>query len=616
MARQPQKAPTSSKEAGALDGFLSTIERVGNMVPHPAIIFFFLIGIVIVLSVILGLVGWSATYEVVDQTSGEVVTQTTAVRSLLSADGIRFLFTSIVPNFLGFGAVGVIIVAMIGVGVAEESGLIATLVRKIVAIAPKSIFTFIIVMLGVVSSIAADAGYLVLVPLGAAAFHSLGRHPLAGLAAAFSGVAAVFLVNVFVTPTDALLAEMTNDAIRMVDPSREVTLVGNLYFMIVSSILMGIVCTILTEKVVEPHLGPYEGGVPIEAQTPLTPSQSRGLRWAGRGLLGYVIVVGLLLLPPGAPLRHPETGEILSGSPFMSGLIVQISALFFTVGFCYGKGAGTVKDLTAAINMVVKTFAGMAGLIFLLLVISQFIAFFSFTNIATVLAANLADWLETVPLGGGQLHHHLHPGDPAPRPDHHRGGGQMGDLRAGVHPALHAARRGSEPGARGLPGRRLAGQCHHAAERLSRGDGRLCREVPEGCRDRHDRVADAALYRGADRGLDRASGRLVSAGPAARPGIIHRNQGETVMSDLDRVLDRIDADMDAALERLFATLRLKSISTDPAYAAETRACAAWHAADLAEIGFEAGVRDTAGHPIVVGHQRDGAGHVGAVLWPL
>jgi aminobenzoyl-glutamate transport protein len=310
------------------------------------------------------------------------------------------MFTSIVPNFLGFGAVGVIIVAMIGVGLAEESGLIATLVRKIVEIAPRSTFTFIIVMLGIVSSIAADAGYLVLVPLGAAAFHSLGRHPLAGLAAAFSGVAGVFLVNLFVTPTDALLAEMTNDAIHLVDPNRGVTLVGNLYFMIVSSILMGIVCTVLTEKVVEPHLGPYEGGVPVESAEALTPEQSRGLRNAGWALLGFVIVIGLLTAPPGAPLRHPETGEILSGSPFMSGLIVLISALFFTVGFAYGKGAGTVKDLTAAIHMIVKTFSGLAGLIFLLLVIAQFIAFFNFTNIATVLAANLADFLETVPLGG------------------------------------------------------------------------------------------------------------------------------------------------------------------------------------------------------------------------
>ncbi len=390
----------ADRKGGALDAFLSGIERVGNKVPHPAIIFFYLIGIVVVLSVVLGLIGWSATYETVDAATHTVVTRTTVVRSLLSADGIRFIFTSIVPNFLGFGAVGVIIVAMIGVGIAEESGLIATLVRKIVEIAPRSIFTFIIVMLGVTSSIAADAGYLVLVPLGAAAFHSLGRHPLAGLAAAFSGVAAVFLVNLFVTPTDALLAEMTNDAIHLVDPARNITLVGNLYFMIVSSILMGLVCTVITEKIVEPHLGPYEGGVPVEAAEKLTAAQSRGLRNAGWALLAFVVVIGLLTAPPGAPLRNPETGGIISGSPFMTGLIVLISALFFTVGFAYGKGAGTISDLTAAIGMIVKTFSGLAGLIFLLLVIAQFIAFFNFTNIATVLAANLADFLETVRIGG------------------------------------------------------------------------------------------------------------------------------------------------------------------------------------------------------------------------
>jgi aminobenzoyl-glutamate transport protein len=288
---------------------------------------------------------------------------------------------------------------MVGVGLAERSGLVATLVKQIVRVAPRSIFTFIVVMLGVVSSIAADAGYLVLVPLGAAAFHSLGRHPLAGLAAAFSGVAGVFLVNLFVTPTDALLVEMTNDAVRLADPGREIGLVGNLYFMIASSILMGIVCTVLTEKFVEPHLGPYTGGAEVEGDPELTPEESRGLRFAFWALLGFVAVVGLLTAPPGAVLRHPETGEIMSGSPFMSGLIVLISALFFTLGFAYGKGAGTVKDLTAAIGEITTTIAGLAGLIFLLLIIAQFIAFFNFTNMATVLAANLAEMLETLPIG-------------------------------------------------------------------------------------------------------------------------------------------------------------------------------------------------------------------------
>ena len=389
---EPQNAP---------GGFLATVERVGNMVPHPAIIFFILIGVVIVLSVLFSLLGTTVTYEAYDEALGDIVERTTAVRSLLSADGIRFMVTSPVANFLGFTGVGVILVAMIGVGLAEESGMIATLVRKLVAIAPRSIFTFMIVMVGVLSSIAADAGYLVLVPLAAAAFHSLGRHPLAGLAAGFSGVAAVFLVNVFVTPTDALLVEVTNDAVRTVNPDAQITVVGNLYFMIASSILMGLICTVLTERFVEPRLGPYTGGVPVEATEGLSGSEQQGLKYAGRALLGFVLVIGLLTAPPlpWGILRNQETGGIMAGSPFMSGLIILISLLFLVVGYAYGRGAGTIANVTDAIGMIVKTWANLAGMTFLLFVIANFIAFFTFTNLATVLAVNLADFLQTTALG-------------------------------------------------------------------------------------------------------------------------------------------------------------------------------------------------------------------------
>ncbi|MCC5972681.1 MAG: AbgT family transporter [Rubellimicrobium sp.] len=392
MAKQPAKPQTT--------GFLATIERIGNKVPHPAIIFFMLIGIVIVLSVIFAAFGTSVVYESYDPATSSQVERTAAVRSLLSGDGIRFMFMSPVNNFLGFAPVGVILVAMIGVGLAEESGLIATLVRKIVAGAPKSLFTFIIVMVGVMSSIAADAGYLVLVPLGAAAFHSMGRHPLAGLAAAFSGVAAVFLVNVFVTPTDAILVEITNEAVRTVNPAQEITIVGNLYFMIASSVLMAIVCTILTDRFVEPRLGPYTGGVPVEAAHDITDAEKRGLRYAGFALLGFVLVMTALTAPTNAILRNQETGGILTGSPFMSSLILIISILFLAVGYAYGRGAGTIANVTAAIGLVVKTWGNLAGLIFLLFVIAQFIAFFDFTNLATVLAVVLADVLQTAPIGG------------------------------------------------------------------------------------------------------------------------------------------------------------------------------------------------------------------------
>lgn len=394
MATAPKQPP---------GGLLATIERVGNKVPHPAIIFFILIGIVILLSALFGLLGTSVTFDGYDAGVGDIVEQTASVRSLISADGIRFMLTSPVANFLGFTGVGVILVAMIGVGLAEESGLIATLVKKLVAIAPKAIFTFMIVMVGVLSSIAADAGYLVLVPLAAAAFHSMGRHPLAGLAAGFSGVAAVFLVNVFVTPTDALLVEVTNDAIRAVNPNAQINVVGNLYFMIASSLLMGLICTVITERMVEPRLGPYTGGVPVEATVGLTGSEQQGLKFAGRAFLGFVVVLTLLTAPP-APwgiLRNQDTGAIMSGSPFMSGLIILISLLFLTVGYAYGRGAGTIANVTAAIGLVVKTWQNLAGMIFLLFVIANFIAFFNYTNLATVIAVNLADLLQNAPLGAG-----------------------------------------------------------------------------------------------------------------------------------------------------------------------------------------------------------------------
>ena len=395
-------AGNETTEQQGMSGFLGAIERFGNKVPHPAIIFFWLIGLVILFSAIFGALGTSVTYEGYDYVSGDIVDQTTKVRNLLSPDGIRFMLTTPVANFLGFAGVGVILVAMIGVGLAEESGLIAALVRKIVAGAPQRLFTFILVIVGVMSSIAADAGYLVLVPLGAAAFHSMGRHPLAGLAAAFAGVAAVFLVNVFVTPTDALLVAVTNDAIQTVDPNARISDVGNLFFMIASSIIMAIIVTILTERFVEPRLGPYTGGVPVEGGVELTPEEQRGLKFAGRALLGFVIVIALLTAPP-LPygiLRNQDTGGIMAGSPFMSGLIVLISLLFLTVGYAYGRGAGTIANVTAAIGLVVKTWGNLAGMIFLLFVIANFIAFFNFTNLATVIAVNLADLLSTAPIGG------------------------------------------------------------------------------------------------------------------------------------------------------------------------------------------------------------------------
>jgi aminobenzoyl-glutamate transport protein len=182
------------------------------------VIFFILSGLVIVLSHLFYLLGTSVDYGVVNPQTHQVEHATATVNSLLSGDGIRFMLTSMVRSFTNFGPVGIILVVMIGVGLAEQAGLMTALIKKIVQVTPGKAVTWILVTVGVLGSIAADAAYVVLIPLGAAAFLSLGRHPPAGLAAAVSGVAAVFGVNFLIVPIDPVLTEITNDAIHLLNP--------------------------------------------------------------------------------------------------------------------------------------------------------------------------------------------------------------------------------------------------------------------------------------------------------------------------------------------------------------------------------------------------------------
>jgi aminobenzoyl-glutamate transport protein len=390
---------TSAQKPTALQKALDLVERVGNKVPHPAVLFFVLVGLVVLLSHVLQLTGTSVSYQTINPQTHQTEEVTAAVRSLLSADGVRFIFTSVVPNFINFGPVGIIMVAMIGVGLAERAGLIQAVIRKIVVVAPGKAMTAIIVALGVLSSIASDAGYLVLIPLGAAAFLSLGRHPLAGLAAAFAGVAAAFGVNFVVKPIDGILAEMTNDAAQIVDPGKSIELTANLYFGIASSLWLIVVCTAVTAWVVEPRLGPYKGDARAEKSEGLSAEESRGLWFALVALVGAVVVLGLLTLPPGAPLRNPETNVLIGNSPFMDSLVFQIMLVFLVTGVAYGIGAKTINTMDAGINAVTGTFSDLGDLLFLFFVISQFVAYFNFSNIGTILAVNLANILKAADLG-------------------------------------------------------------------------------------------------------------------------------------------------------------------------------------------------------------------------
>jgi aminobenzoyl-glutamate transport protein len=387
---------TATAEKSFLQKLLDGVEAVGNKVPHPVVIFVILIGLVIVLSQILYWLGTTVSYEVIDPVTHKVVHATTAARGLLTVDGMRFMYTGIVQNLMNFNAVGVIIVAMVGVGVAESGGLVKALIRKLVIVAPPKALTYILVFVGIVSSIAADAGYLVLIPLAGVAFISVGRHPIAGLALGFAAVAAAFLVNVLITPTDGILTEITNDAIHLVNPSLSIDLTANVWFSIGSVLLLTFLIGIVTERVVEPRLGVYvpEEGAETAEDGALSAAEQRGLRLALFGLIGVIAFILLLLLPPGAPLRNPVDGAMLGSSPFMNSLIVSIALIFLTCGVCYGKGAGTLTSVNDVVGAMTKAISSLGGLILLLLVIAQFLAFFSYTNMATIAAVSLGELLE------------------------------------------------------------------------------------------------------------------------------------------------------------------------------------------------------------------------------
>ncbi len=398
--------PIRPKKTG-LEKILDKVEIIGNKVPHPAVIFVWLILTVIVLSHIFHLLGASATYESINAETHQPEQVTSVARSLLTTEGIRFMYDGVVRNFMSFNAVGVIIVAMLGVGVAETSGLIKALIRKLVQVAPPAALTYILVFVGIVSSIAADAGYLVLIPLAAAAFLSVKRNPLVGLAASFAAVSAVFSVNILIKPLDGILTGITNDAIHLMNPSLSVSLTANFWFSVASVLMLTVVCGLITDRVVEPRLGPYtppkeaeeEAGASAPDSEIAASDDSRGLLYATLATIAVLVVFALLSFPSGAALRNPETGALVGDSPFMNGLIVFIAVAFLVAGAAYGFGARTMKGGADVIKAMEKAVIGLGGLLFLLFFISQFIALFTYTNMATIAAVKMGDVLESAGLG-------------------------------------------------------------------------------------------------------------------------------------------------------------------------------------------------------------------------
>ena len=391
MARKNQ---TLEKKSGVVR-FLDKIERAGNALPNPATIFLILTILVLILSAVCAQLGVSVTYETIDtQNNNAIVETTVSAVNLLSVENIRVIVTKVVSNFTSFFALGTVFTIILGVSVADNSGMISALLRKAAGSAPKTMVTAMVVFLGVMSNIASSTGYVVLVPLGAILFMAFGRHPIAGLAAAFAGVSGGWSANLLIGTNDPMFAGMSTQAANMLDPSYSVSPLCNWYFMFASTFVITAVGTFITDKIVEPRLGKYEGEVDPTANNELTAAEKKGLRYAGIAALVYVALIALCVVPTNGLLRS-ATGGFLS-SPFMSGIIFFMMLLFLIPGIAFGIGAGTIKSDKDIVDMMTKGISGLSNFMVLIFFAAQFTNLFTMSNLGTILSVAGANFLENI----------------------------------------------------------------------------------------------------------------------------------------------------------------------------------------------------------------------------
>lgn len=373
-----------------VDKGLNFVEKAGNKLPDPATIFLILMVAIVFISWLFSAMGVSAVHPATNQTI--------LVTNLLSGPYLQRMFTEMTKNFVTFAPLGMVLVTVIGIGVAEKSGLIDNALKKFVTAVPNSALTATLVFGGVLSSMAADAGYIVLTPLGAVLFAGFGRHPLAGLAAAFAGVSAGFSANLLLTSLDPLLSGLTTTSAQIIDPNYIVHPTANYYFMIASTFLLTIVGTLVTDKIVEPRLGPWKSeGVEIDTSlTDISSQQQKGLWVAGLVFVIFMMLVALTVIPENALFR----GENGSLDPFYGSLVPLIMLLFLSCGLAYGIVAKTITNDKDAVAMTNEYMATMGGYIVLSFVAAQFVTYFSWSNMGLVVAIKGATFLKWIGLEG------------------------------------------------------------------------------------------------------------------------------------------------------------------------------------------------------------------------
>lgn len=373
---------------------LLRIETVGNRLPHPVQLFIYLCAGVLILSALLATLGLSAQHPINGDTIHAI--------NLLSRSGLHDIVTKAVSNFTHFAPVGTVLVAMLGIGIAERSGLLAAVLQASVLKAPPKLLTFIIVLCGILSSLAADTGYVVLIPLAAIVFIAAGRHPIVGIAAAFAGVSGGFSANLLIGPIDALLAGVSTEAAQLINPQYRVNAAANYYFMLLSTLVIAALGTLVTEKIVSPRFqgSHFYNDQPTSVKT-IKLIEKRAMAIVGLFSLAFIALVLLALLPNDGLLRGDD-GSILR-SPFMSGIVVIISIYAGLAGIIYGNVCGNFSRQNSYIHAMQNSMATMAPYLVLMFFAAQFVSYFNWSQLGIITAIKGSDLLQYLQLNSALL---------------------------------------------------------------------------------------------------------------------------------------------------------------------------------------------------------------------
>lgn len=377
----------SSSQSGKLYGW---VERIGNKVPHPFLLFIYLIIVLMVTTAILSAFGVSAK----NPTDGTPV----VVKNLLSVEGLHWFLPNVIKNFSGFAPLGAILALVLGAGLAERVGLLPALMVKMASHVNTRYASYMVLFIAFFSHISSDAALVIMPPMGAIIFLAVGRHPVAGLLAAIAGVGCGFTANLLIVTTDVLLSGISTDAAAAFNPQMHVSVIDNWYFMASSVVVLTIVGGLITDKIIEPRLGQWQGNSDEKLQT-LTESQRFGLRIAGVVSLLFMAAIALMVIPENGILRDPINHTVMP-SPFIKGIVPLIILFFFVVSLAYGIATRTIRHQADLPHLMIEPMKEIAGFIVMVFPLAQFVAMFNWSNMGKFIAVGLTDILESSGLSG------------------------------------------------------------------------------------------------------------------------------------------------------------------------------------------------------------------------